>query len=72
MLNSAMATQGRSKVPAAARTGRARPPRMTSLVALRPSLPGSASSSGCHGAPATISVGAANMSSRCWIMCTKK
>jgi hypothetical protein len=39
---------------------------------LRPDRPGSAASSGCHGAPATISDGAANISSRCWIMCAKK
>ena len=45
---------------------------MTSRVAALPDCPGSAASSGCHGAAATISVGAANISSRCWIMCTKK
>ena len=51
---------------------RSHAPAMTCLVASFPSLPGRPSSSGCHGAPATISTGAANISSKCWIMCTKK
>ena len=74
-LNSATATHGRRTNPPAARSGRDQPPASTPRVMLRPDRPGSAhkaSSSGCHGAPATISDGAANMSSRCWIMCTKK
>ncbi len=66
------ATQGRSRNPPAARTGRDQRPAMTCLVASFPSLPGRPSSSGCHGAPATISTGAANISSKCWITCTKK
>ena len=71
-LNVTTATHGRSSQPAAARSGRDQPPRSTLAVALRPARPGSPSSSGCHGAPATTRVGAANISSRCWIMCTKK
>ena len=71
-LNATTLTQGRSSKPPAARSGRDQPPRMTPAVALRPARRGRPSSSGCHGAPATISVGAANISSRCWIMCTKK
>ena len=71
-LNSATATQGRRKNPPAARSGRDQPAASTPLVTLRPDRPGSAASSGCHGAPATISDGAANISSRCWIICTKK
>ena len=71
-LNSATETHGRSTNAPAARSGRDQPPASTPRVTLRPDRPGSASSSGCHGAPATISVGAANISSRCWIMCTKK
>ncbi len=71
-LNSATATHGRRKNPPIARSGRDQPPASTSRVTLRPDRPGSAASSGCHGAPATISDGAANMSSRCWIMCTRK
>ena len=71
-VNAVTATQGRSSQPAAARSGRDQAPRRTSAVALRPVRPGSPSSSGCHGAPATIRVGAANISSRCWTMCTKK
>ena len=67
-----MLIQGRSMKPPTARNGRDQPAVMTSRVAALPERPGSPSSSGCQGAPATISVGAANMSSRCWIMCTKK
>ena len=71
-LNSTTATQGRTKNPPTARSGRDQPPASTPLVTLRPDRPGKASSNGCHGAPATISDGAANISSRCWIMCTRK
>ena len=71
-LNSATATHGRSTNLPAARSGRDQRPACTPRVALRPDRPGSASSSGCHGAPATISDGAANMSSRCWTMCMMK
>ena len=71
-LSAATLTQGRSSQPPAARSGRAQPPRITPAVALRPVRQGRPSISGCHGAPATISIGAANISSRCWIMCTKK
>ena len=71
-LNSTTATHGRSSQPPAARNGRDQPPRMTPAVTLRPVRHGRPSSSGCQGAPATISTGAANISSRCWIMCTKK
>ena len=55
-----------------ARTGRVHEPAATTLVTVLPLRPGSASSSGCPGAPRTTSDGAANISSRCWIMCTKK
>ncbi len=65
-------TQGRSRTPLAARSGRDQPPARALRVAARPRRAGSAASSGCHGAPATIIVGAANISNRCWIMCTKK
>jgi hypothetical protein len=71
-LNNPTDTHGRSTNPPSARSGRDHPPATTPPVTLRPDRPGSASSSGCHGAPATISVGAANMSSRCWIMCAMK
>ena len=71
-LNRATDTHGRSSRPPSARSGRDQPPASTPRVTLRPVRPGSASSSGCHGAPATISDGAANISNRCWIMCAKK
>ena len=65
-------TQGRSRKPVIARSGRDQASRSTAAVAARPVRAGSPSSSGCQGAPATTSVGAANMSSRCWNMWTKK
>jgi hypothetical protein len=65
-LNATTATQGRSSQPPAARNGRDQP------VPSAAARSGIALSSGCHGAPATISVGAANISSRCWTMCMKK
>ncbi len=71
-LKNTMETHGRSMKPKTARSGRDQLSRRVVRVTLRPSLPGRASSSGCQGAPATTSVGAANISSRCWIMCTKK
>ena len=75
-LNRPTETQGRSSSLPNARSGRDQPPASTPRVTLRPDRPGSAQwsvlSSGCHGAPATIRVGAANISSRCWIMCAKK
>ena len=71
-LNRPTETHGRSRNPPTARSGRDQPPASTPRVTLRPDRPGRASSSGCHGAPATISDGAANISNRCWIMCTKK
>jgi hypothetical protein len=71
-LNSATDTHGRSSRPPSPRSGRDQPPASTPRVMLRPVRRGSASISGCHGAPATISDGAANISSRCWIMCAKK
>ena len=71
-LNRPTETQGRSSSPPTARSGRDQPPPSAPGVTLRPDRPGSAASSGCHGAPATISDGAANISSRCWIMCMKK
>ena len=55
-----------------ARTGRDQPPASTDRVTACPDRPGSASSSGCPGAPATTSDGAANISSRCCTMCTMK
>ena len=72
MLNRNTAIHGRRKNPHAARSGRDQPPVMTSRVTDRPDRPGSASSSGCHGAPATTSDGAANISSKCCTMCTRK
>ncbi len=72
MLKIATLTHGRSRKPPAARSGFVQPAVMTSRVAAFPDRPGRPSSSGCHGAPATMRLGAANMSSRCWIMCTKK
>ena len=71
-LNVKTATHGRSRKLVTARSGRVQPLRNAVAVAVRPRCPGRPSSSGCHGAPATTSVGAANMSSRCWVMCTKK
>ena len=75
-LNRPTETQGRSSRPPSPRSGRDQAPASTPRVTLCPDRPGSAqsraSSSGCHGAPATISDGAANISSRCWIMCAKK
>ena len=71
-LNVNTETHGRSRKLVTARSGRDQPPRNAVAVAVRPSRPGRPSSSGCHGAPATTRVGAANMSSRCCIMCTKK
>ncbi len=71
-LNRPTETHGRSSSPPSARSGRDQPPASTPRVTPRPDRPGSPSSSGCHGAPATISDGAANISSRCWSMCTKK
>ncbi len=71
-LNRITAVQGRIRNRPAARSGRDQRSRTADRVARCPSLPGSASSSGCQGAPATMSVGAAKLSSRCWIMCAKK
>src|SRR5215470_18237212 len=71
-LNRVTETHGRSKNPPAARSGRDQVPRMVPRVTAWPDRPGRPSSSGCHDAPATTSVGAANISSRCWIMWTKK
>ena len=71
-LNSAMATQGRSTTPPTARTGRAQPRRMTSLVALAAQPAGQRVQQRLPGCAGHNKVGAANMSSRCWIMCTKK
>jgi hypothetical protein len=71
-LNRNTATHGRRKKLPAARSGRDQPSVMTDRVTDRPDRPGSASSSGCHGAPATTSDGAANMSSRCCTMWTVK
>ena len=71
-LNRATDTHGRSSRPPSPRSGRDQPAASTPRVTLRPVRRGSAASSGCHGAPATISDGAANISSRCWIMCAKK
>ncbi len=71
-LNRPTETQGRTSSPPTARSGRDQPPASTPLVTPCPVWPGRPASSGCHGAPATISDGAANISSRCWIMCTKK
>jgi hypothetical protein len=56
----------------AARSGRDQPPASTDRVTVFPDRPGSASSSGCPGAPATTSDGAANISSRCCTMWTMK
>jgi hypothetical protein len=71
-LNVITAPHGPRKKPPAARSGRDHPPLMTPGGTGRPDRPGSASSSGCHGAPATTSDGAANISSRCCTMCRMK
>jgi hypothetical protein len=68
-LNIAIDTHGASSPAPRSRNG-ANPtvPRITPL----PDRQGRPASSGCHGAPATISDGAANINSRCCSMCTKK
>jgi hypothetical protein len=71
-LNSATATSGSVRNRHPARSGRDQPPASTPLVTASPDRPGSASSSGCPGAPATTSDGAANISSRCCTMWTMK
>jgi drug/metabolite transporter (DMT)-like permease len=71
-LNIPTETQGRSSTVPRNRSGDNQRPASTPRVTLVPERQGSASSSGCHGAPATISDGAANISSRCCSMCTKK
>jgi hypothetical protein len=64
-LNSTTATTGPVRNVTAARSGSDQPPASTERVTLLPDRPGSASSSGCPGAPATTRDGAANISSRC-------
>jgi hypothetical protein len=71
-LNIPIETQGRSTRPAANRSGEDQPPASTPRVTRIPDRQGRPSSRACHGAPATISDGAANISSRCCSMCTKK
>jgi hypothetical protein len=59
------ATTGPVRNVNADRSGRDQSPASTDRVTVFPDRPGSASSSGCPGAPATTSDGAANISSRC-------
>jgi hypothetical protein len=66
------ATSGPVRKWNTARSGRDQFPAATDRVTALPDRPGSASSSGCPGAPATTSDGAANINSRCWTMCTMK
>ena len=66
------ATTGPVRKRKTARIGRDQPPASTDRVTACPDRPGSPSSSGCPGAPATTSDGAANISSRCCTMCTMK
>ena len=71
-LNSTTATTGPVRKVKAARSGRDQSPASTDRVTACPDRPGSPSSSGWPGAPATTSDGAANISSRCCTMCTMK
>ncbi len=64
-LNSTTATTGPLTNRNSARSGRDQSSASTDRVTVFPDRPGSASSSGCPGAPATTSDGAANISSRC-------